>query len=72
MTDEVDKQQIIDERLEFITLERIRELANQTPEGREGLCGICGANYKRVVKIDLGVGRVTEVCARCRDKYKLP
>lgn len=63
MADDVDLSQ---DRIEITSSEaikRIRDQAAVIPSGHPGECELCGQPSKRLVD---------EVCAPCRDEYKLP
>lgn len=63
MPDEIDHQLERDEVLEAANLQAVRDRAAKIPVGHPGICHLCGEHSQRLVN---------EVCARCRDKHKLP
>lgn len=63
MSDDAD---LTEERMEVEAAARIAEVhrkAAEIPTGEPGECELCGEESPRLVR---------GVCARCRDKWKLP
>lgn len=63
MADDVDLANADTERITDLTLEAIRKQAVTMPIGEQGECPLCEEYSLRLVGT---------LCARCRDKYKLP
>lgn len=61
MSDEIDKANDAHETIKDSEIRRIRKAA-QLEKGEEGECELCGEFSKRLIN---------DVCAPCRDKYKL-
>jgi hypothetical protein len=61
MSDEIDKANEFTDTLTDAEIKRIRKAA-KIPKGEPGECDLCGEWSGRLVN---------EVCAPCRDKYKL-
>lgn len=62
MADDIDQANDRTQKYEELRIASIRKAAASIPVGFEGECELCGEISKRLVN---------EVCARCRDKYKL-
>jgi hypothetical protein len=73
MSDEVEQAEVKSALLlEAALADRRREAAKDNVPFIEGECEQCGDESKRLVRCDHPKDGVCWVCARCRDKFKLP
>ena len=63
MADPADEAAVVNDRHQLKAEERVRKAAARIPVGEAGECDLCGEYFARTVN---------GICARCRDKRKLP